>query len=79
MCKKNKIITAALDSFFVLRQAGSGKSTVNKEIYHMSKSLGKVVKTNYIVKMCVRKQNYFGCSFRTVSSFWDKLVPVSRQ
>ena len=62
---ENKIISAALSvhNFFVLGQAGTDKSTVIKEVYHMLTSLGKDVKTKYIVKMCVRKQNYFGCSF----------------
>ena len=74
---ENKIISAALSvhNFFVLGQAETDKSTVIEEIYHLLRSLGKVVKTNYIVKMCVRKQNYFD----TLSSFWDKLVPIRRQ
>ena len=57
---ENKIILAALSgrNFFILGQAGTVKSTVIKEIYNMLTSLGKVVKTNYMVKMCVRKQNY---------------------
>ena len=64
---ENKIISAALSghNFFVLGQAGTDKSTVIEEIYHMLTSLGKEVKTNYMVKLCVRKQNYFGCSFRS--------------
>ena len=51
---ENKIISAALSggNFFILGQAGTVKSTVIKEIYHMLTSLGKVVKTNYMVK-CV--------------------------
>ena len=61
---ENKIISAALSghNFFVLGQAGTDKSTVIEEIYHMLTSLG-MRWTNYMVKMCVRKQNYFGCSF----------------
>ena len=46
MCVKNKIISAVLSgyNFFVLGQAGTGKSTIIEEIYHMLTSLGKVVK-----------------------------------
>ena len=77
---ENKIISAALSgrNFFILGQAGTVKSTVVNEIYHMLTSLGKVVKTNNMVKMCVRKQNYFDCSFRTqflrFGTSWYRLV-----
>ena len=64
---ENKIISAAHSghNFYVLGPAGTVKSTVIKEIYHMLTGLGKLVKTNCILKMCVRKQNSLGCSLRT--------------
>ena len=44
---ENKIISAALSghNFFILGTAGTGKSAVIKEIYHMLTNLGKVMKT----------------------------------
>ena len=47
MCVRKQIVSAALSghNFFILGTAGTGKSTVIKEIYHMLTSLGNLMKT----------------------------------